>query len=426
MNAGSNGRQYEVIGDPGAVFSMTVTNEDNHYYNFPENTIIQNPDLESPPAPAFSATPTRLNPVTIGLDGVYSSNISFPAVTDDDKYILTIYPEMHYDTKLADNLGKGSHIFAEIEQLINTTITFRHLSTNQDSGDEYYGTYATAYTVSGPDIRTGSGSSQTFKISWALSLSGSNFVIIKQPDQNDFFFTTTKDTKTTGSGTGLELKDITGLSVGMEVTANGIAGSNPGTSTITAINKGFYNAGKSTAAFPVYDVPKIVDNTDPNNPLLVDHPGGTVTLAHSSTFVADRTVTFKAYGPTPLRIFNGTNFSISNFKVTIDEVSTTVNDTDATGSASLTSFDVASTNGIKDDVSTVTGIGISDASTTLVTGISSNTITVDTAFKPENGQTLKFLGASRSGTLTGDVTVSSYGSDNITLTFELDKILTVE
>jgi len=212
----------------------------------------------------------------------------------------------------------------------------------------------------------------------------------------------------------------------MEVTANGIAGSNPGTSTITAINKGFYNAGKSTAAFPVYDVPKIVDNTDPNNPLLVDHPGGTVTLAHSSTFVADRTVTFKAYGPTPLRIFNGTNFSISNFKVTIDEVSTTVNDTDATGSASLTSFDVASTNGIKDDVSTVTGIGISDDSTTLVTGISSNTITVDTAFKPENGQTLKFLGASRSGTLTGDVTVSSYGSDNITLTFELDKILTVE
>jgi len=355
-----------------------------------------------------------------------SNVVSFPKVTDDDKYILTIYPEMHYDTKLSDKMGEGSYIFAEIDQLIDTTITFAHSSVTEDAGDERYGTYASSYTLSGADIRTNNVSSKTISLSFALSISEASFEIAKQPDANDFYFTTTKDTATTGSGKNLELKDIAGLSVGMEVIGTGIAGGAT-ISTITKITKGYYNAGKSSVAFPYYDVAKIVDNTDPNNPILVDHPGGTVELAASNnTFVADRTLTFKGYGPNVLKTFNGTNFSVSNFKIEINEVATTVNDTDATGAASLTVFDVASANGIKDDVSTVTGIGISDASTTTVTNISSNTITVNTAFKPENGQALKFLGASRTGTLTGDVTVSSFGSNNITLTFELDKILTIE
>ena len=247
-------------------------------------------------------------------------------------------------------------------------------------------------------------SSKTISLSWALSLSGDAFEIAKQPDASDFYFNVSKTTATTGSGTDLELTDVSGLSVGMEVIGTGISSRNGG--------------------FPTT---KIVDSTDANNPILVDHPGGTLELAASNnTFVAGRVLTLRGYGPVASKIFNNTNFSISNFKVVLDDVLTTVNDTDATGAASLTVFDVASANGIKDDVSTVVGIGVSDASTTTVTNISSNTITVNTAFKPENGQTLKFAGASRTGTITGDVIVSSFGSNNITLTFELDKILTIE
>ena len=426
IDASVQSREYIIKGDPGAVFSITVTNEDNHYYNFPENTIIQNSDTETRPAPAFSATTTRLKPVTLDSSGVYSNVVSFPAVTDDDKYIFTIYPEMHYDTKLSDSMGEGSYIFAQIEQLINTSITFSHLSATEDDGDERYGTYATSYIVKGADTRTGDVSSKTLSISWALSLSESAMEIIKQPDQNDFYFETSKTTATTGSGKNLELTDISGLSVGMEVLGTGIA-AGAAKSTITAINRGYYNAGKSTTAFPVYDIAKIVDSTDPNNPILVDHPGGTLELAASnSTFVADRVLTFKGYGPVASKIFNNTNFSVSNFKITLDEVSTTINDTDANGTSSLSVFDLTSVNGIKDDVSTVTGVGISDATTTTVTNISSNTITVSTAFVPENGQTLKFGKASRTGTLTGDVTISSFGSNNIGLVFELDKIITIE
>ena len=428
IDASVQSREYIIKGDPGAVFSITITNEDNHYYNFPENTIIQNSDTETRPAPAFSATTTRLNPVTIDSSGVYSNIATLPAVTDDDKYVFTIYPEMHYDTKLSDSMGKGSYIFAEIDQLIDTTITFSHSSFTEDAGDERYGTYASNYTISGGDTRVGNVSSKTFSISWALSLSSDAFEIIKQPDQNDFYFNASKTTATTGSGTDLELTDISGLSVGMEVIGTGISSRDGGyPTTITAINKGYYNAGKSTSAFPVYDVAKIVDSTDLNNPILIDHPGGTVTLANSpNTFVAGRVLTVRGYGPVASKIFNNTNFSISNFKITLDDTTTTISDTDANGTSSLTTFDLASANGIKDDVSTVVGIGISDASTTTVTNISSNTITVDNAFKPENGQTLKFAGASRTGTLTGDVTVSSFGSNNIGLVFELDKILIIE
>jgi len=423
IDASIQSKEYTIKGDPGAVFSITVTNEDNHYYNFPENTIIQNSDTQRRPDPAFSATTTRLNPVTIGSSGVYSNVVTFPAVTDDDEYIFTIYPEMHYDTKLADSMGEGSYIFAQISQLVDTTITFSHRSATEDVGDERYGVYASNYTISGGDTRVDNVSSKTFSISWALSLSEAAFEIIKQPDQNDFFFTTTRITAAGSFENSLLLTDISGLSVGMEVTGTGIAAN----STIIAINKGYYNEGKSTDAFPVYDIARIVDTTDPNNPILVNHPGGTVTLSKTTnTFATDRTLTFKGYGPVKSKIFNNTNFSISNFKVTLDDVTTTINDTDATGSASLTVFDIASVNGIKDDVSTVKGIGISDASTTTVTNISSNTITVNTAFKPENGQTLNFAGASRTGTITGDVTMTSFGSNNMTLTLELDKILIIE
>ena len=52
-------------------------------------------------------------------------------------------------------------------------------------------------------------------------------------------------------------------------------------------------------------------------------------------------------------------------------------------------------------------------------------VTASAAQTIENGQTITFKGSSRTATITGDVTVSSYGSNNLTLTLELDNILTV-
>ena len=414
MDANAQSRGYIVEGDPGAVFSITVTNEDNHYYNFPENTIIQNEEEEARPAASFSATAVRLSPKTLDETGRYAGTVFFPAVTDDDNYVLTIYPEMHYDTKLADSLGRGSYIFADIPQLIDTTITFS-LGSTANSGT--YNTLPSDNTVTGKDARINNVSSSKFSINWEVSLSSSQFIIAKQPDQADFYFTTTKDTKTSGSGTSLELKDITGLSVGMVVSGTGIASN----ATITKITKGYYNVNKSTTAFPVYDIPRIVDDSDPNNPVLQDDPGGTVEISDSSTFVADRTLTFKGYGRTSSKIFNNTNFTISNFKVALSDVTTT---TDAAVSNSTT-IPITSTDGIKAAETTImSGVGI--VGTPHVDAVSSGVnVTASAAQTIENGQTITFTGSSRTATITGDVTVSSYGSNNLTLTLELDNILTV-
>jgi hypothetical protein len=422
MGGGSQARSYVIEGNPGSVFSMTVTNAAGEYYNFPENTIILNPEEESRPAAAFTSTPTRLSPRTIpglvsplGPDtNTYIGTIIFPKVSADDNYVLTIYPEMHYDTKLADNLGKGSYIFANIPQLIDTTVTFS-LGSTGSSGT--YNTLPSNNTVSGKESRVEGAVSSTFSINWPVSLSSSQFIIAKQPDQADFYFTTTKDTLTAGTGTSLELKDITGLSVGMVVSGTGIASN----ATITKITKGYYNAGKSTTAFPVYDIPQVVDASDPNNPILVDSPGGTVVISDSSTFVADRTLTFKGYGSSASKIFNNTSFSVSNFKVELADVTTT---TDAAVSNSTT-IPIASTDGIKAAETTImSGVGV--VGTPHVDAISSSVnVTASAAQTIENGQTITFKGSSRTATITGDVTVSSYGNSNLTLTLELDNILTV-
>jgi len=423
-------RSYVVQGDPGATFSIIAINEDNEYYNFPENTIITNPDTESIPAPVFSSTPARLKPTTIGSSGLYTGNIVFPAVTASDYYNVTFTPEAHYETELDPLLFSDSVYYVpKIYQYLNTSVTFSLTSTEKDggSGDESYNAFPSNIIKSGSNPKVSEKiAKQSFALSWPLTLNASNFAIIRQPEITDFEFTTTKTTRTAGtSSKELELTNIQGLSVGMSLTANGIAGSNPGISTIVAINRGFKDINNSTTANPIYIIPKEADTTTGK---LKNSLGGTVTIANASTFVVDRAITFTGFGSDHASVFNQTKFSISNFALVIDPVVTT---TTAAVAAAATVIPVTSTNGIKDDVSTVSGIGINSASTMTVTNISSLNLTVRALVAANNealesGQTVTFTGSSRSGTITADVKVLQYGDNNITLTLNLDNILSVE
>ena len=56
LAANQSSKAYTVIGDPGATFSLIAINEDGNYYNFPENTVITNPDTESLPGNFFFYT----------------------------------------------------------------------------------------------------------------------------------------------------------------------------------------------------------------------------------------------------------------------------------------------------------------------------------------------------------------------------------
>ena len=408
MSSSAVTRPYKISGDPGALFTLIVQDDDSNYYNFPENTVVSIEEGISTPDASFSSTPTQLLQKQINEDGVYNGFITFPAISSDDYYIITLITgdDTEINSKLSNT--KKIYISDKIYKYKDTTVTFRILHSNS--------------AVVEPSNYTKSGVSSTIErksftspltIDWGFTLDSSNCVIIRQPLITDFEFTTTKTTVTAGSSaTELELDSVEGLSIGMAATATGI----PSNTVITKIVRGYKNTGKSTAATPVYDIPV---TTDVDN-VLVESKAGTITLDKASTFVVDRVITFRGKGSKHSEKFNNTRFKVKNFLLTIDPVTTTLD-----AAASSETIPLTSTNGIKAAETVImSGIGVIGTPhvDTVNDGVS---VVVSTAQNIENGQTITFTGSSRAGKITANLEVLEYGNDDITLTLNLDNILTV-
>ena len=123
----------------------------------------------------------------------------------------------------------------------------------------------------------------------------------------------------------------------------------------------------------------------------------------------------------------GTEIILSDLKAEIaaaNVVETTINDADCTGSASLTVFDVTSSTGIMDDVSTIRGVNITPSETpTKVTNISTNTITISAAQTLQNTQTLYFDGASNIITITGKMEIKNNSINDTDVFLDVEKFL---
>jgi len=407
-------RKFTVVGEPGAQFTMTATNEDSHFYNFSEE-LDKNGSLKV--AKAFAATPDRLDIKTINDNGVYNGSIQFPAITDDDHYYITLYAVN--STVLNSNLSTNKvYMLPKIYQYNDITVTFSLSSAGSSGTYNSLPSNVTAVGISNL-IENKKITPVTKSISWAVSLSSSQFVIARQPIASDFKFTTTKTSRTAGSSTtSVEVTDITGLSVGMGVSGTGIASD----SVITDITPGYLDANKSSDLEDVYIIPKVKGTLSDGTEYIKDDAGGTITIDKSSTFNAGITLTFTGSGSEDSDKFNNTVFEVSNFKLVIDPVVTT---TDAVVSNSTT-IPITSTDGIKAAEGVLmTGIGVTDSSPHVDAVSAGVNITASSAQTLENGQTVTFTGSSRSATITADVKVLEYGTSNITLTLALDNILTV-
>ena len=408
-------KTFTVVGDPGAVFSMTVTNKDANYYNFSEN-LDKNGDLITDVA--FAAAGSRLAFKTIDESGSYTGTIEFPAVSDDDQYQIILYAEGIYDTAIDKTLSINNiYILPVLYQYNDTTVTF---SLSSGSSSSSYNTLPSAVTsvgisssVIGLNINP-----KKLSISWPLTLSESQFIIARQLLDTDFQFTTTKITKTAGSSSKiLELKDVSGLSMGMAVSGTGIASG----SVIVAINKGFIDTNKSSDLQDVYSIPLALNTNADGIVTAGNSTGGTVTIDKDSAFVVDRVLTFTGKGSISSESFNNTSFEITNAVLTIDPVVTTLD-----AAASTTTIPLTSTDGIKAaDTVLMTGIGVTSTSPHVDTVNNGVSVVVSAAQTIENGQTITFTGSSRSATITANVKVLEYGTDDITLTLALDNILTV-
>ena len=142
--------------------------------------------------------------------------------------------------------------------------------------------------------------------------------------------------------------------------------------------------------------------------------------------LTDDTIAFWAYGPSFINTFTGgTSIELSNLKVELTDVATTVNDSDANGSDALSTFTLASAAGIIDDVSFMSGVNVTaSGGRPRVTNISTNTITVTPGDHIlQNGQALTFKGSSRTATITGNIKISNLKANAITLGFDLESFL---
>jgi hypothetical protein len=416
LTTAGGSRQYTVFGSPEAVFSIIVINEAGELYNFPEKTVVSEDTDTIRPKGAFASTPVSLFKQKLNKQGEYTSVIQFPPLSSgDDKYTIVLQAEPGFDTSLSKSLSKNNvYHAAEIYQYFDTTLTFAVASTGSS------GTY-TANPPASNETTTGFSTSVTslkfnrkVNISWPVALSSSQFVIARQPEINDFYFTTTKLTSNDNSGREIEMADISGLSVGMAVSGSGIAAG----SVIKKIIPGYKDENKSTATDHVYSIPKALNS---ENNAMIDSPGGTIFMNNSSSWGLGATLTFKGFGSAHAEAFNNTKFSVSNLAVTIDPVVTTT-DSAVSGSATIP---ITSTNGIKAAEGVImSGIGVTG--TPHVDAVSAGVnVTASSAQTIENGQTVTFTGSSRNATVTADIVVEKFGKDNLTITLELDNILTV-
>tara|TARA_R100001443_G_scaffold4915_3_gene13559 strand:+ start:6810 stop:8096 length:1287 start_codon:yes stop_codon:yes gene_type:complete len=414
LTSAGGSRQYTVFGSPDAVFSIIAINEAGQLYNFPEKTIVSEDNDTIRPKGNFTSTPVSLFKQKLDKQGEYTSVIQFPPATDG-KYTVVLQAEPGFDTSLSKSLSKNNvYHAAEIYQYQDTVLTFAVQS------DGSSGTY-TSNPPATQEQTTGFSTSVTslkfnrkVNISWSVALGSSQFVIARQPEINDFFFTTTKLTSNDSSGREIQMADISGLSVGMAVSGSGIAAG----SIIKKIIPGYKDENKSTATDHVYSIPKALNS---ENNAMIDSPGGTIFMNNSSTWGAGATLTFKGFGSAHAEASNNTKFSVSNLAVTIDPVVTT---TDSAVSSSTT-IPITSTNGIKAAEGVImSGIGITG--TPHVDAVSAGVnVTASSAQTIENGQTVTFTGSSRNATVTADIVVEKFGKDNLTIYLELDNILTV-
>ena len=409
ISKNSISKTYTVTGDEGASFALMVMNEDSNFYNFPEN---YNPALETKPSPAFTTTPVELSIVTLDASGVYSSNINFPAVTDDDFYDIILIAKGN--STISDSVTtENTYFIPRISQYDDPTVTFSLL--HSDSGVAE----PSNITSSGVSSKVGASGDNSFSISWPVTLGDGNFIIARQPVESDFEFTTTKLTRTAGSSSVvLELTNIEGLSPGMAVTGEGIASN----SFIKYIIPGYKdNSNVNVDGSDVYVLPLSVDTVNGKD-FIVNDKGGSIYISQASTFVVGRTITFTGQGASAFKDFSGVEVAITNLLLTIEPIVTT---TDASVSNSTT-IPITSTNGIKAaDTVLMTGIGVTASPhvDSISDGVS---VTVSSAQTIENGQTMTFTGSSRTAKVTCDVKISNYGKSDLTLTLNLNNILTVQ
>ena len=407
-NGGS--RRYSVVGDEGATFTIYVINSSGNYYDF------VNLNFSSVAASATSSY--FFSQVTIDSRNVHSGSISFPSVASDETYDVYIRSEAAYETKLSssfkneliyhipnnDNstytledqiLNSNSNIAgtkkfsSTIHQFADTTITFSLLHSSgtvtEPSNETVKLVRGSSFSNIGKFIPS-TGRYNEIDLNWEITTSNL-FVVNRQPKTTDFESSITIPTAVAAASgaTKLYLNQNT-------------------TSSIRSM--------KLLGVDSIISGSNIVAGTKIRD---FDFKTGELEIgtATSDVVSADTTLTFKETGSFGAQRFYNSNFTVSDFKVTLDDIEIFTDNT-----SSNQTIPLANTNGLK-AITTQTVDGATTASTK---------VTLDAITGLWEGQKLV---AVSSGSLRGSPSIVSINSstkevaltiaqtftDGITLTF---------
>jgi len=201
MRAASNTRNFAVIGDKGAIFSLEVKNEDGYYYDFTNRV--------------FTSTKKRLKNKIIKSES-FNGSIVFPAITDNDQYDIYLFAESMHDTvhteyvesrfgdgtlDINSSQGSNSNLLQKvIYQYTDTTITIAGISpsgTQHSTGNFVGATFATDTITLGRGATVGK-----VPFSMTVTLAATKaMTILRQPSEGDL---AAYATLTIGSGVAID------------------------------------------------------------------------------------------------------------------------------------------------------------------------------------------------------------------------------
>ena len=159
--------------------------------------------------------------------------------------------------------------------------------------------------------------------------------------------------------------------------------------------------------------------------LVTNQTGNVVFNNQQQKLLAGDTINIVGYGEKYIADIGGYIVRFTDLAIALTKITTTT--TSAVDDS--TSIPVAARAGIRNTVSTVTGIGMNPAlaAPTVNSGAtadSGGTIVLSAAQTLENGITLTFSGAGKVATITGNIEILKAGPSDATLYFDLEQLLT--
>jgi hypothetical protein len=379
-------RDFFVIGDVGSRFTLRIKNETPHYYNFDTKSFQSS-----------QTSDTELKSIELKNTNVYRGSIVFPSISDDDYYVIELFAEPPYDTFLdSTSLTKGDNTSISklyysktIYQYTNPRLT---LAINTSTTGEFQSMPDSVYVDAAPGQPVAFAKDFSWTVKSVDAIAGGALKLDRQPRDSDFEISQTQTVDgVISSSTTVVLDDLGDIFTGMTVSGSGIS-SPP---TVTAI----------------------------------DTSTKTVTMSAAQSISDGVTLTFTAGGYNNIKRFVDAGVQFNDVNAKLTEFTTTINQPTWDGTQSATDdIIVTSVHGIlADGTATVSGIGINkEAGEQYVTAITygSDAITITTAQQLKHGAILTIGGSAQECVIKGNMTISKMPTSNLTITLNVDNILT--